>query len=225
WWWVWIFTGIVLLLSVVLINDWNVIGMMFVGLFIPPFFFWSGAYAIAMFFGFPFFQHLIAALSAGALWWFFENLFYYRYRPSEYLPYALENISSYLNIASSFFWFSTLFNFILLFNLQEGAVTMGATAMASALILQTFWVNKIAMKDYRVLWGVITLLMGEAFWIMHFSPLDPYVTGLLMTILLYVFVHLSRHHFLQSLSPNVIRRYFLIGGSVFLITLLSAQWT
>ena len=27
---------------------------------------------------------------------------------------------------------------------------------------------------------------GEAFWIMHFSPLDPYVTGLLMTILLYV---------------------------------------
>ena len=31
---------------------------------------------------------------------------------------------------------------------------MGATAMASALILQTFWVNKIAMKDYRVLWGL-----------------------------------------------------------------------
>ena len=73
WWWVWIFTGIVLLLSVVLINDWNVIGMMFVdSLFRRSF--WSGAYAIAMFL-ISIFQHLIAALSAGALWWFFENLF------------------------------------------------------------------------------------------------------------------------------------------------------
>jgi hypothetical protein len=130
-----------------------------------------------------------------------------------------------MNIATSFFWFTTLYNFVLLFSFNEAVVTIVAMVIASALILQTYWVNKIATKDYRTLWGVITLLCGEAFWIMHFSPLDPYVNGLLTALLLYIFVHLGRHQLLQSLTPNVIRRYLLIGGSVFLLTLLSAQWT
>ena len=113
---------------------------------IPPIFLAGAAYVILFFVEGMLYTQLFIVFVLFLLWNFIENIFLFLYQPVKYQPYALENISAYVNLVTVF-CMGASFHSSMLFLGTSGAISAILVFIVTyVLILQMLWINKIVIK-------------------------------------------------------------------------------
>jgi len=192
---------------------------------IPPAFLVGAAYVIIFFIEGMFYTQLFIVFVLFLLWNFIENTFLFLYQPVRYQPYALENVSAYLNLVTVF-CMGAFFHSSILFLGTSGAIsTIFVFIVTYVLIIQMLWINKIVLKGNYIVTGILALLVSEMFHATVFLPSSYLVNGLVVALSYYFLVGIFRYWLLKSLDRKVFRRYIIISLSIFLVVALSARWT
>lgn len=168
--------------------------------------------------------HVSSVMIMGFVGIYLNNVFLFHFDSSRYQPQSITNTTSVLNVLGLFLFSSMLFGLSIFFGQPEWALLLVWILTVTLLTLSVMVANNISFDSSRSSVIVAGILLGEFFWALLLSPLGMYVSALLVTTVYYMFVNLSRYFYLNSLDSDRIRRYLLIGGSVFLLTLLTAPW-
>lgn len=144
--------------------------------------------------------------------------------PATYQPSSLENMFNYANIASVFFIASSAFSTMLLLHWSRWLMFGIVTLLVFLLVLQTFKVNKISLRQGWPLFLTVGIIAAELFLALTFLPLGFYSNGVLLAVWFYLGINISRHTLLDHLTRDVWRRYLFVGVGVVLLTLATAQW-
>lgn len=156
---------------------------------------------------------------------FIENTFLYLYQPVKYQPYALENISAYVNLASMFFMGASFHSSIIFLNTSGAMSSLFIFIFTMVMVIQMIWINKIVLRGNYLIVVIIALLVTEIFWSTVFLPSSYLVNGLIMALSYYFLVGILRYWLLNSLDRKVFKRYIIISLSIFIVIALSARWT
>ncbi|MBI2415474.1 MAG: hypothetical protein HYV33_02290 [Candidatus Kerfeldbacteria bacterium] len=170
---------------------------------------------------------IISLIAVISLFYFIyvKHLAVYVGDPAHYVPYSLEHISTYSNVVASFFFYVSIFMFFILQVSRLRYMMLMALVVTAVIVWQTFWIQKITGRAARWFIIAITLVITETVWVVHFWPVSFFVSGFLLTLVLYVLLHLCRHHLTTTLTRTIIWRYLGIGGLAAVLLLLTARWT
>lgn len=194
-------------------------------LIITPLFFIGFSFLFLLFIEGLLYKQLIA-VGIVFLWWIFiENIFLFFYQPVRYQPYALENITAYLNLVTVFLMGSSFHGLILFLGFSSAPLIIFTFLVTLLLVIQIIAINKISIKKNVLLISVLALLVSEMFWVTKFLPSSYLVNGTIIAISFYFLTGIVRHWFLESLDKKVVKRYLGISIIVLLIIAITARWT
>lgn len=154
-----------------------------------------------------------------------KNLTIYLFQPAKYIPFSLEHIVTYCNIVASFFVYVSLFIFAILRLTHLRYVFIIGMALTGLLVWQTFWIQKIPWAKAKWFVLVLTLIIGQLIVALYYWPVSFFVSGVLLTLVLYVLLHLSRHHLTNTLTKQLLWRYVITGTIALVVLLATAQWS
>lgn len=171
-------------------------------------------------------QRGVVLMTSGlGAWWYLQNLATFLYWPSSYQPYALENISSYLNLVAAFFLYASFFSLRLFLSWPLLVLALLTGIFTALLAYQMSWVNKLTWQRSIPYTLALALVLSEGFLAIQFLPTVSAVNGLLLATLLYVLMSISRLHLLTRLERRLVQRYVGIALAVFALTIFTARWT
>lgn len=168
--------------------------------------------------------HASSVVIAGFVGIYLNNVFLFHFDSARYQPQSIANTTSVLNVLGLFLLSSAFFGLSIFFSQPAWALFLVWMCVVTLLTLSVMLAHNISFQNARSSVIVSGVLLGEFFWVLLLSPLGMYASALLVTAIYYMFVNLSRYFYLHSLDSARIRRYLIIGGSVFLLTLLTAPW-
>jgi hypothetical protein len=101
---------------------------------------------------------------------------------------------------------------------------IAALILSALMIWQTFWMQKIPWVKARLFVLVLSIVLTEVVVALYYWPVSFFVSGITMTLLLYVLLHLSRHHLTNTLTRQLVVRYCGIGSLALVLLLVTADW-
>lgn len=144
------------------------------------------------------------------------------------LNYALENIIGYLNLI--IFFFSTIDILYLDLNTNQKFIFF-AFLLSTITVLLTYSslsvFHTLSLKIWLYL-SVITLLIMEMFWATALLPISVYSKSVLLTLVYYVVLGISRHYLvfgIKEVSKRIVLRYITISLLGAIIVLLTTRWS
>ncbi|MFH1456704.1 MAG: hypothetical protein ABIF17_01155 [Patescibacteria group bacterium] len=224
----WLFFLILLLFIIffttLFINSFK-INVNFFGFIISPVIFSISGYLSLFFLERWSLKQIIIAVVFVGLLIFWGNMVSFLWNKARYIPYALENISSYMNLLAAFFIFVSSFNFFILGVGRIRYLMFLIFITVLALSWQTLWINKIEHESRKYFPYIFALIFIELFWVMHYLPTSYLVTAIILTTVFYSINNVTRYHLLDNLTNKVIIRYTVISTLVIVSALLTASWT
>lgn len=216
--------GIIIALLLARLLKWEVTRFSFWVFFGTPVFFLASSIFFFLFLEQGFEKTLLSLFVTLGVWLYAENIFAFYHLPSAYQPYALEYLSLVLYVASGFFFTSASYGAQLFLLLP---VWVPAIAVFWAVLFATMgvlWVSKVA-HDQTVLFALSgAILMTELYMMLAMLPTSFIVNAAAFSVLLYLFLGLSRAHVLDKLSKPVLHRYVGIGVLMLIAILATARW-
>ena len=156
-----------------------------------------------------------------------ETATLYRHYRHRYQPHTLENLTSYLAVATVF---------ILAASAASAGVFLPVPTIPLVLFVMMVIYASIAVElrlavpsgtagaDRLTVWTV-TVLAAEVFAAASLLPTSIYVTAILTTLAYYVSAGLLKNWHLGIRERSVVVRYVAIAAAVVLLALLTAKWT
>lgn len=170
-------------------------------------------------------QHILLAVSVCSLLFFFvEHVFYYTHLTSNYQTYAIEHLSAVLHLLTIFFFGAIGFGARLLLGISLWSLVLSFFVVASLVLYGALWMNKVEHKralSYALAGAVLTT---EIFTVITFLPTGIYTNAAFLVLFLYLFLGLTRAHFLERLTKGVLKRYIAIGSILLAAIAGTAQW-
>lgn len=163
-------------------------------------------------------------VTAVLLYLFLEQILNYFFYSLKYQPYTLESFSFYTNILTVFFVSAGLFSAITFLHTSRFMITGVLLLFALACVYQTFWVHKISWGKSHLFLAAIPLALSQLFLTISFWPTNFFVNALVIAVLFYLMVGLSRLFLLETLNRNSIIFYLTTGFVTVGIVLFTAQW-
>lgn len=223
----WLFTFLII---IVVTSVWKLIGKGLITItarwnfLITPLFLVLGGLLFVFFLENKIFKHLLVVFLVFLLGLFLETMFVYIYRHEKYQVNSLENISSYINLISSLFFYSSFFGLLIFLNIPFWLIALLTLIITFFLSHQTMWVNKIVSVRSWLYILVICLILCELAWVLSFLPISFYVRGAVLSVIYYLVIGISRFHLLGILDVKVIRRHLIISLIVLILILGTARW-
>ncbi len=171
-----------------------------------------------------FFRHLIIFFGVFVIYLYFRNLYYYFHKKQEYKVNSLENISLYANILTFFLLSSSFFAFIIFLNSRIWIIMLWLLLFGSTLIYQLFWISKVELKKNLFYLIIIVLIVEELFWSITLLPLDYYSKGILLSLVYYTVIGLSKYKLDDNLTSKIVKRYLFISIASIVLILFTAKW-
>lgn len=193
--------------------------------FITPTLLIAGAFLFLLFLENETAKQAVVIITTLFILLFLNNVFLYRFQPFRYRAYALENISSYLNLIAFWFWFSSFFGFIILIDVPVWFLTLAAFVVTGALYYSACWINKLDIKKIYPHILILGLIIAEIFVAVSFLPTSFYVNGLLLAGFYYGLAGLSRAYILKTLDKKVFLRYTVFSLLIIIAVLATARWS
>ncbi len=169
-------------------------------------------------------RHVSVILVSFLLFLFLEDIFYYFFRVKKYQVYSLENISSYVNLVSFFFFASSMYGLVIFLKLDVWILSLGVALAVFLLAYQTMRINGLSWRSSWLYLLIIVLVCVEIFWTIGFWPTSFYINGLFLSLVFYLILNLTRYQILNKLERKIVARYLIISLVVVLITLGTARW-
>lgn len=169
-------------------------------------------------------RQALAFAVAGLVWYELEQVFAFTYRTASYQAFALENIVSYLNLASVFLIVSGLFGLRFFIGYPLWLVLSVSTIVLFLTSYHTLAMAKIDRATRRSFSVLLAVLGGELLVSLSLLPSNHWVNGLIVATYYYVAVNLTHFHLRGALDRDHLRRYVLLGLLVVSLTVLTAPW-
>ena len=125
---------------------------------------------------------------------------------------------------ASFYVYVSLFIFSILRLTRLRYIFIAALVLSAMMIWQTFWIQKIAWQKARWFVLVLSVVLTEVVVALYYWPVSFFVSGITMTLLMYVLLHLSRHHLTNTLTRQIVIRYCVTAAVALVLLLVSADW-
>lgn len=190
----------------------------------PPVIFISNAYLFFLFLERGLIYHVLAFVSGLLMYLYFENLFIYYYLREKYQPYSLENITSYLNVISTFLLASNVICLIIFLGISFWWLALISLILFFLLVLSHFWISKISWTDGKLFIIGISLLLLQILWAVKYFSTAFYIIGLIVAVSYYILTGIGRSHLIGDLDKKELARYLIAGLAIIVITLGFAQW-
>jgi hypothetical protein len=153
-----------------------------------------------------------------------QNLFDRFYHSSHYPANSFESMSGNINSISLFLLITVGYSFYTFLNLPIWVLALLFLFSSTLLAYQTMWISGIELKRSWLYILIIDLLAVELFWTLLFLPHTFYLKGLVITVVYYIIINLSRNYLINLLNKKMVWRYLLVGGIILLLSLVTAQW-
>lgn len=186
---------------------------------VPPLSLLLATVMVILFFERALMRHLFNWGYVLLLMLYLENLFIYYYSPEKYQAYSLENISKTYAFISSFLFISGLYGFSILVGIPLWIISLVLIGWVILLTQQIFWVSGISRSGSMFYSIIIAIIVFEFLWVLAFLPIDLYVYGLIMALLMYLLTELTRDKLLEK---EVNKKMLTWVSSVAVITLSMA---
>ncbi len=196
----------------------------YIGFSIVPLVLTLSGYSFILIHESPLFIWMVIAIILVLYFLFMKNIAVFLYQPAKYITYSLEHISIYSNLMASFFLYVSAAMFFILGVGRLRYILLYVAISTVVLIWQTFWIQKIPQRRAWLFVIVISAVMVQAFWALHFWPVAYYVSGGVLTLSLYCLLHLSRMYVTDMLNRATIIRYVTVTGLAFVIVLATSRW-
>lgn len=192
-----------------------------------PFLFLLSSFGLLLFLERSLAQAVLAVVVSLFVFFFAEHVFSYIHVPVNYEAYAIEHLSLVINVASVFFVSVAAFGTRVFLTSYAPLWLLSVLFFVVSLfvIFGTLWASKVDVKQARVYAGCGALLVTEIFTAVTFLPTGFYTNAALIALTAYLFVGLTRAHFVESLSRTTVRRYALTAGLMLVAILGTAHWT
>lgn len=224
-----IYFAIPIIFLVIILGVWQLTGRTvrsekFWRFSVTPVFFVAGGTLFFSFLEGPILRQIFLVIFSFLIWVYFEVLFLWFHDRSRYQVHSLENISTNLDLLSLFFISSGLYSINIFFGFSIWYLLLIFATISTLLTYQLIWTSEVNLKSGASYVAVITLIISEAFLVVHQLPSSIYVNGLIITLGFYLMTGLSRNWFLGIKEKKVLKRYLLISIAFLLLVLVTAKW-
>lgn len=159
-----------------------------------------------------------------ALTLYAENLFAFYHLPSSYQAYSLEFLSLMCYMVSAFFFTGSAYMAQLFLELPLWIPAIATFLIVLLATVAVFWVSKIGFET-GILFAITgAVLMTEMYVVLSMLPTSFVTHAAAFTVCWYVYLGVSRAHVLEKLTPQVVRRYALIGCMLLALIFGTATW-
>lgn len=215
---------IIIFFSILYITTKKIISKDFEHFLISPLFFISSGFLLLLFLESPIIKQIFILGLSIIYYLILSNLFSFKFQTHKYQPYILENLLSYINLISIFLFYSSIFCFHLLLGISTFLLLPIIFIFTFIITYQLFWVNKIDFKKNWLFTLIIGLIFLELFWAISYLPTGYFVNAIILLIIYYIFINISRDFLLNNLEKRQIKKYLTIGLSALILILATAQW-
>ncbi len=172
-------------------------------------------------------QLLLCAVVSLLVFFFGEHVFAYVHVPVNYQAYGIEHLSLVLNVASVFFVSVAAFGTRVFLTNYAPLWLLSALFFAVSLfaVFGTLWASKVDVRRARLYGLCGAALVTEIFMTVTYLPTGYYTNAALIALTAYLFLGLTRAHFVENLSRSAIRRYAVTGIVILVAILGTAHWT
>jgi hypothetical protein len=196
-------------------------------LFGTPLLFLLTSFGLLLFLESPVAQFSLAVIVSSFVFFFAEHVFSYVHVPINYETYAIEHLSLVMNVASVFFVSVAAFGTRVFLPERAPLWFLAALFFGVSLfvVFGTLWASKVDVGRARLYAFCGALLVTEVFAAVTYLPTGFYTNAALIALAAYLFLGLTRAHFIEKLSPKIIRRYAVTAVIIAASVLGTSQWT
>jgi len=223
-WWIFLLVNLLLLTVTLWEFSKRVLNHRLANFLVAPFVFIITVFGFLMFFENDLIYRFVYLIAAVFIYLYLEQTLNYFYFTNKYQPYTLENLSLYINVLSVFFLTSSIFSSLIFLRLSVIISAIIIYLIIFILTHQISWSNKLIWHDYKIFCVIISLIIAEIFFVVSYLPLNFYVNALLVSIVFYVVVSLSRLFLLRSLDKKNVLEHLIVSSVAVVLILLTAQW-
>lgn len=225
--WTYYIAGVIL--AVIFLTVWLVTAhsprrKMFWQFLINPLMFIVGVFIFYIFIDQPLVRHIYLAACIFGYYLVFHNIFSFLHQTKDYQPYALENIYSYLNIATVFFFSAAAGGMLAIIGWPSWALVAPMFLIGVYSFLSLLLAHKVPTKPqwlYIIFLGLIT---AESFYVLSFLPSSFLFSALMITVIYYLFSYTIRDYLSHSVTRENLLKYIFISIAIVIISLLTTRW-
>lgn len=166
----------------------------------------------------------LAVTVALMLFLFAEHLFNYVHLPAKYQAYSLEHVSLVLYVLTTFFVATVGFGTAMMLQAPLWLLAPLLFFVMLYVVYGMLWVSKVEGRKARAYALGGALISTELFTVLTFLPTGFYANAAALAVCVYVFLGISRAHFLDKLSRIVLRRYAVMGVLLLGVIAGTARW-
>jgi hypothetical protein len=167
-------------------------------------------------------RHLLAIVLSGLSGYFLYLLS--KSQAGENAQSQLSIYTNYLSLLNIILLAIALFSAQIFFNLSKPLLLALAGFFVFLITAQLLWLIGYRLNTLSIPVAAIVLLMVEIFWALAFLPLGFYVKTVIVTVIYYTLLGLTRYSLAGQLDGRIIKRYMLISVVISLAVLMTARW-
>lgn len=137
---------------------------------------------------------------------------------------ALENMSSYGNFLSVYFFGAAIYGLQSFLNLPVYFLMILFFTFITLVVYQVIWANRIESSKSRLFIVLVCMVMLQLAWSISFLTLSYYMLGLVLAIYYYVLIGIVRFYLRGKLDMKIVKLYIFFGAFSMLSVLLTATW-
>lgn len=172
-------------------------------------------------------QLLLGGVVSLLVGFFAEHVFAYVHVPVSYQAYGIEHLSLVLNVSSVFFVSVAAFGTRVFLTNYAPLWLLSVLFFGVSLfvVFGTLWASKVDVARARLYGMCGAALVTEIFMTVTYLPTGFYTNAALIALTAYLFLGLTRAHFVENLSRSAVRRYAVTGLVILVAILGTAHWT
>ncbi len=166
----------------------------------------------------------LAMLASLTLFFYAEQVFTYVHAPALYQPFAIQHVSLGMNLVTVFCAGAVAFGTRVFLQAPFAVLVPAVAVVAGYGVFQALWASKMEGRRAAVFGVAAGVAAGESVWALALLPTGFYVDAAVLTLVLYVFLGLSRASFLKQLTRPLAVRYVAAGVVLASVLLGTAAW-
>lgn len=168
--------------------------------------------------------HILFILSCFFVYFYLRACYLYLLAPSFYQISSIEHFSQLGNFLFVYFWAAAIFGLEIIIGASPWLMVLFLSALVVTATHQLLWAYKIGWKKASVYALVVCLVMLEIGWSLSYLPLNHNVTGLILSIIFYMAIGLTRLAISRKLDKKLVKSYLWYGFAAIVLLLITSRW-
>ncbi|MEI7620165.1 MAG: hypothetical protein WCJ57_01175 [Candidatus Falkowbacteria bacterium] len=153
---------------------------------------------------------------------YFKNIYNSVFHSDQ--PNNLPNISANFSFLSWFFMLSAIYGLQLFLNLSYWILIIVLIVSALLTTYQYLWINNLRGKENYIFVFLSAFVVSQLAWSAYFLPFDYNSLGIIMALIYYVFLNLTRLYLSHNWNKKNLQSLLIFAGTIMLLVLLTLKW-